>query len=581
MIGSQVALAVGWHAQEHMGNGRSSRETGVFVVHMTNSSSAYTPPRPTIAVPFAPDYRASGVLLHMTSLPSAYGVGDFGPAALDWVDRLVGAGQSWWQVLPLGPTGLDHSPYLSQSSFACNPLLISPDLLIEDHLLRPGDCAGHSFPADHVAYEAVIEFKEELISHAWNSLRTGIRPDLRVAFDQFCHDQAHWLDDYALFKALQAKHPGLSCFDWPVDHARRDPVALAAARRDLRDMVDRFRAEQFLLFRQREGLEKYAHRQGLRLIGDLPFFAALDSCEVWANPELFLLDDQRRPRFVAGVPPDYFSPVGQLWGNPLYNWNAHRRTGFRWWIDRVRSLSRHADLVRLDHFRGLLAAWHVPAGAPTAESGQWLPGPGAELLRVLEAALGELPFIAEDLGLITPDVDRLRDEFHLPGMRVLQFAFDGRSENPHLPENYVHDTVVYTGTHDNDTTRGWYERLPGEQRSVLRTYLKGSADDSDGVSWELIRLAWSSMAALAVVPLQDLLNLGSAARMNVPGLAEGNWRWRVTDDMLSTDALQRLGELTKASSRYHRQGRPVSDDRTMSFAHHGIGHAAGQEVQQP
>ena len=293
------------------------------------------------------------------------------------------------------------------------------------------------------------------------------------------------------------------------------------------------------------------------MIGDLPFFVSPDSSDVWANPELFLLDEQRRPRVVAGVPPDYFSSQGQLWGNPIYNWDVLRRTGYRWCIDRLRALLAHVDVIRLDHFRAFAAAWHIPAGAPTAQSGQWLPGPGAEFFSALQRELGTLPFIAEDLGLITPDVYALRDQFHVPGTRVLQFAFDGQADNPHLPHNYVPNTVVYTGTHDNATTRGWFEALPDDQRQNLWNYLQRPGGESDEVAWELIRLVWSSVAALAMAPLQDVLNLGAEARMNVPGRAEGNWRWRCTEDMLSTPAFQWLRDVTKTSNRLLASQRSI------------------------
>ncbi len=412
---------------------------------------------PASLPPFPPNYRASGVLLHVTSLPSPYGIGDVGPAALEWIDRLREAGQTWWQALPLGPTGYGNSPYQSLSSFAGNGLLISPDSLIEDGLLRQSDCEGHSFSATAVEFDAVIPFKHRLLETAWNHFRAGARADLRHAYEQFCNEQAHWLEDYALFRALKARHQGAYYVEWPAELVRREPAALALARRGLADPIDQVRLAQFLLFRQGASLKERARARGLRLIGDLPFFVSPDSSDVWANPELFLLDEQRRPCFVAGVPPDYFSSQGQLWGNPVYNWEALRRTGYRWCIDRVRALLAHVDAIRLDHFRAFAAAWHVPAGAATAQSGQWVPGPGAEFFTAVQRELGGLPFIVEDLGVITPDVAALRDQFRLPGTRVLQFAFDGHADNPYLPENFVPNTVVYTGTHDNITTRGWFD----------------------------------------------------------------------------------------------------------------------------
>jgi 4-alpha-glucanotransferase len=503
---------------------------------------------PTRLPPFPPDYRASGVLLHVTSLPSPYGIGDVGPTALAWIDRLREAGQTWWQALPLGPTGYGNSPYQSLSSFAGNGLLISPDLLIEDGMLQKGDCEGYSFPATSIDYESVIPFKHRLLEAAWNCFRAGARADLRPAFEQFCDEQAHWLEDYALFRALKASHQGAYYLEWPVELVRRDPAALSRAHRDLAGPIDRVRFAQFLLFRQGARLKEYVRAQGLRLIGDLPFFVSPDSSDVWANPELFLLDEQHRPRFVAGVPPDYFSPQGQLWGNPVYDWEALRRTGYRWCIDRLRALLAHVDAIRLDHFRAFAAAWHVPAGAATAQSGQWVPGPGADFFTAVQGELGGLPFIAEDLGMITPDVSALRDQFRLPGTRVLQFAFDGHPDNPYLPENYVPNTVVYTGTHDNNTTRGWFEELSDSQRENLWRSLKRRTGH-DEVSAALVRLSWSSAAALAIAPLQDLLNLGTEARMNVPGRAAGNWAWRCTSDMLSSAAFRWLRDLTETSNR--------------------------------
>jgi 4-alpha-glucanotransferase len=500
------------------------------------------------------DGRTSGLLLHVTSLPSPYGIGDVGPSALAWIDRLQAAGQNWWQSLPLGPTGYGNSPYQSLSSFAGNGLVISPDWLIEDGLLRASDCQHGVFPQHEVDYDAVVPFKHQLLETAWANFTAGLRSDLRPAYEQYCHDQAHWLDDYALFRALKGRFGGAYYLDWPKELVKREPAALDRARRDLADQVGLACFVQFVLSRQTERLKAHAHGKGVKLIGDLPFFVSADSSDVWANPELFLLDEQRRPRFVAGVPPDYFSATGQLWGNPVYNWDALRATSYRWWTDRLRSLLTHVDVIRLDHFRGFIAAWHVPAGAPTAESGTWRPGPGAELLNAVQKELGPLPFIAEDLGQITPDVYAVRDQFNLPGMRILQFAFDGHSDNPHLPENYVTDAVVYTGTHDNPTTRGWYEDLPGDQQRNLWNYLKRSEGNSSEVAPALMGLAWSSRAALAMAPLQDLLNLGNEARMNVPGRADGNWRWRCTVDMLSDDAFERIRNLTKSSNRFGAMG---------------------------
>jgi 4-alpha-glucanotransferase len=499
--------------------------------------------------PFPSGYRASGVLLHISSLPSPYGIGDVGPAALVWVDRLHEAGQSWWQALPLGPTGYGNSPYQALSSFAGNELLISPDGLVEDGLLRTRDCESRSPSTASVDYDVVIPFKNRLLETAWANFSCRARPDLQRDFDQYCHERAHWLDDYALFRALKTRYKGAYYLEWPAELVQRTPAALNLARRELAGKSEQVRFAQFLLFQQWERLREHARAKGVRLIGDLPFFVSPDSSDAWSNPELFLLDEQHRPRFVAGVPPDYFSAQGQLWGNPVYDWEALRRTDYRWGVDRLGALLAHVDVIRLDHFRGFAAAWHVPAGAPTAQSGQWVPGPGAEFFKAAQRELGGLPFIAEDLGLITPDVCALRDQFHVPGTRVLQFAFDGHSDNPYLPENYIPNTVVYTGTHDNPTTREWYDELPDCQRRTLGSYLKRRESRSSDAAPALIELAWSSKAALAIAPLQDVLNLGAEARMNVPGRAAGNWRWRCPEAMLSAPAIEWLRTLTKTANR--------------------------------
>jgi 4-alpha-glucanotransferase len=507
--------------------------------------------------PFPPGYRASGLLLHVTSLPSPYGIGDLGPSAFSWIDRLHDAGQRWWQALPLGPTGYGNSPYQSLSSFAGNGLLISPRALISEGLLHSSDCEDH-FGRDVIDYDAVIRFKHCLLPKAWKNFKAGERKDLVPQYEEFCDAQKGWLEDYALFRALKAKYNGAYYLEWPEEVVERRARALGEARRELANEMDAVRVAQFLLFRQADQLKEHAHRKGVCLIGDLPFFVSPDSSDVWANPELFLLDADRRPRFVAGVPPDYFSAEGQLWGNPVYNWDALRATGFRWCVDRLRALLAHVDLIRLDHFRGFAAAWHVPAGAPTARSGRWVPGPGAAFFEAVRKELGTLPFIAEDLGVITPDVVTLRDQFQVPGTRVLQFAFDGHPDNPYLPENFVPNTVAYTGTHDNAPSREWYEELPDDQRQVFWGYLRRAPGESTEVAPALVRLAWASRAALAVAPLQDLLNLGREARMNTPGRPTGNWNWRATEAMMALPAFETLGELTRKSRRAAAQDANVS-----------------------
>jgi 4-alpha-glucanotransferase len=503
---------------------------------------------PANVPPFLPEYRASGLLLHVTSLPSPYGIGDLGPSAFSWVNLLHEAGQRWWQSLPLGPTGYGNSPYQPMSSFAGNALLISPESLISDGLLAANDCESH-FPSDFVDYDAVIPFKARLLQIAWKHFKSGNRTDLWQEYEEFRDKHEHWLNDYALFRALKSKYEGAYYLDWPGEVVQRRPEALATARRELADEIEQTCFAQFLLFRQGDQLRTYANSKGLRLIGDLPFFISPDSSDVWANPDLFLLDESRRPRFVAGVPPDYFSAQGQLWGNPVYDWGALRASGYRWSIDRIRALLAHVDAIRLDHFRGFAAAWHVPAGAPTAQAGQWVQGPGADFFQAVSRELGGLPFIVEDLGIITPDVRSLRDQFQLPGTRVLQFAFDGHSDNPYLPHNFVSNTVVYTGTHDNAPTREWYEELPDYQRQNFWNYLKRVPGGNPDAAPALIDLAWSSKAALAIAPLQDILNLGAESRMNVPGRASGNWRWRVKQEMLRGSPFEWLRNLTANSKR--------------------------------
>ena len=499
--------------------------------------------------PFPHEYRAAGLLLHVTSLPSPYGIGDLGPEAFAWIDRLHDADQRCWQALPLGPTGYGNSPYQPLSSFAGNALIISPQLLIAEGLLAPADCHFHLDPGT-VDYASAIPLKERVLQAAWTRFQRVKRGDIRREYEEYCLAQASWLDDYALFRALKARHGGAYYIEWPAELVQRRQSALAEARRKLGDAIDRVRFEQFLVSRQGEKLREYAHAKGVTLIGDLPFFVSPDSSDVWANPEFFLLDEHRRPEFVAGVPPDYFSAQGQLWGNPVYDWEAIRETGYRWWIDRFRALLSHVDLIRLDHFRGFAAAWHIPSGAPTAQTGSWQPGPGAEFFHRVEADLGGLPFIAEDLGLITPDVESLRDRLQMPGTRVLQFAFDGKEDNPHLPQNFVNNTVVYSGTHDNSTSREWFEELTDHQREIVRSkYVNQNNGRSAEPGPALMGLAWSSRAALAIAPLQDLLNLGREARMNTPGRGGGNWCWRFTDEMPMDEPFAWLRDLTASSKR--------------------------------
>ncbi len=491
--------------------------------------------------------RASGILLHLTSLPGPYGIGDLGPAARRFVDFLHQAGCSVWQVLPLGPTGFGDSPYATFSAFAGNPYLVSPDDLMVEGLLTQADLSPRpDFPAHRVDYGAVIPYKLSLLDRAYQRLRQRARPDLQAALAAFRQAEAAWLEDFALFMALKEAHHGAPWSAWPEPLRRRDPAALAQARRDLAEAIEKQVFRQFLFFRQWQGLREYAHARQVYLLGDVPIFVAYDSADVWAHPELFFLDEQGRPTVVAGVPPDYFSPTGQRWGNPLYRWEVHRQSGYAWWLARLRMALRTVDLIRLDHFRGFAGYWEVPAEEPTAVNGRWRPGPGEDFFRTVFRELGEVPLIAEDLGEITPDVIALRQAFDLPGMKVLVFAFDSGPDNPFLPHHYTPNAVVYTGTHDNDTVVGWWQRAAEDERDFCRRYL---ATDGHDIAWDLIRAAWASVAVVAMAPMQDLLRLDNTARMNYPGRPSGNWAWRMAPNALGDHLRHALGELNALYSR--------------------------------
>lgn len=478
--------------------------------------------------------RSSGVLLHPTSLPGPDGIGDLGPEAYRWVDFLDETGCSIWQILPLGPTGYGDSPYQCFSAFAGNPYLVNSALLLEDGLLTGDDLADRpAFAPYAVDYGPVIQWKITLLDRAYARFKRSTSQKRKAAFDEFRQANADWLTDFALFMAIKEANGGVSWDNWPAGLRNRDPQALDAFREKYADAIQRHEFRQFLFFRQWMAVKKYANDRQIQIVGDVPIFVAYDSADAWANPGLFYLDSDGKPTVVAGVPPDYFSETGQLWGNPLYRWDVHRETGYAWWIARVKSALSLVDIIRLDHFRGFAAYWEVPFGETTAVNGHWVTGPGTGLFYAIRDALGSLPIIAEDLGEITPDVIAMRNELGLPGMKILQFAFAADPEDLFLPHNYVRNCVAYTGTHDNDTTRGWYTSAPEKERDMARRYLARSGDD---ISWDFIRAVWSSIADVAVAPLQDFLSLGNEARMNYPGRASGNWTWRfdafVLDEML-------------------------------------------------
>ena len=499
--------------------------------------------------------RSSGILLHPTSLPGRYGIGDLGDDAYRFVDFLADTKQSLWQVLPLGPTGYGDSQYQCFSAFAGNPLLVSPDKLREEGLLTEGDIhPAPPFPAGAVEFGAVIDYKRGVLNRAAQrfqarperSRRAGANGRLREAFDAFCAKQAYWLEDFALFMALKEAHAGAVWNMWPRGVAARKSDALARQVDRLAGAIQSQKIQQFLFFRQWAAVKQYANERGIRIVGDIPIFVAYDSADVWSHPDLFFLDEQGDPTVVAGVPPDMFTETGQLWGNPLYRWEVMAERQYAWWIDRFRAALAQVDIARLDHFIGFTRYWEVPASEKTAENGRWVPGPGAALFHAVERALGKLSIIAEDLGVVTPQVIALRDEFELPGMKVVQFAFGDGASDPFLPHNYSKNCVVYTGTHDNDTSLGWFAASLPQERSFALRYLARSGED---FAWDLIRAAMSSVADTVVIPLQDVLSLGSEARMNFPGRPSGNWGWRFTWDLLGDEHRDRLREVVELYGR--------------------------------
>jgi 4-alpha-glucanotransferase len=491
--------------------------------------------------------RSAGILLHPTSLPGPDGIGSLGPEAYAWVQFLADSGIRLWQVLPLGQTGYGDSPYQCLSAFAGNTYLISPALLLDEGLLTQPDLADRpSFPVEKVDFPGVIQWKTILLERAYNHFKAGVNGRISEEFDHFLQNQSFWLDDYALFATIKTHQGGGSWVGWSEPLRMREPDALAAFKKEYGDEIHRTAFFQFLFFRQWARLKAFANSKGISIIGDIPIFISHDSADVWSKPELFSLDTNGNPTVVAGVPPDYFSPTGQLWGNPHYRWDVHQKTGYAWWIQRVKSCLNLVDYIRLDHFRGFAGYWEVPANLPTAEIGVWKKGPGAPLFEALRSALGDLPIIAEDLGKITPDVVELRDHFQLPGMKILQFSFSSDPEEPFLPHNYTRNCVAYTGTHDNDTTIGWFKTAPEIERDFCKKYLHSSGDD---IAWDMIRCIWASVAVFGIAPMQDFLRLDTECRMNLPGRPSGNWGWRMNERDMDPRLSDHIRELNRIYGR--------------------------------
>lgn len=491
--------------------------------------------------------RASGILLHPTSLPGPHGIGDFGAAAFRFVDWLAGAGQRLWQIMPLGPTGYGDSPYSSPSAFAGNPLLISLEWLQGDGLLDDGVFIDTpDFPDAQVDFGAVSSFKDRLLRGSYQRFQSAAGDRFREAHDAFCAEEAWWLDDYALFMANKGANDMRGWQDWDEPIRIHGESAVADARADLSDEVAFIQYVQFQFQRQWLELRAYANQRGIRIVGDIPIFVAEDSSDVWANQSQFKVNAEGRAVAVAGVPPDPFSATGQIWGNPLYDWRAMREDDYRWWRRRIGRTIQLVDIVRIDHFRAFAAAWVVPAGSDTAATGHWERTPGGEVFAAINRQFGDVPVIIEDLGVITPDVISLREILGYPGMNVLQFAFEDDPTNVYLPHNYRRDSVVYTATHDNQTTVGWFESRSDQERRAIQRYL---GRDGADIAWDLIRLALSSVADTAILAMQDVLRLGDEARMNVPGAALGNWSWRCHDDHLTDELARGLRDVTQLYGR--------------------------------
>jgi len=491
--------------------------------------------------------RSSGILLHITSLPGKYGIGTFGAESYKFVDFLITARQKIWQLLPLGHTGYGDSPYQCYSAFAGNPMLIDLEKLAAAGFLKASDLElNQSFSESEVEFSKVNDHKMPLLNLAAGNFKVQKSLKDEARFEMFRKNNKYWLQDYALFVALKNANGGKPWWEWDNDLRMLETQAIEKMKAQLSDEIEILEIIQFFFYTQWTELKAYANINGIKIIGDIPLYIAHDSSDAWIHYQNFWFDEDRQPVRVAGVPPDYFSATGQLWGNPLYNWEYLQETNFKWWVERVKANFDLFDILRIDHFRGLAAYWAVPFGEKTAVKGDWLDAPGMDLIEAIITQLGDLPIIAEDLGVITPDVVELRDTFEFPGMKILQFAFDSSEDNDFLPHTYPHNCIVYTGTHDNDTSLGWYIGSKEQDKQSMRDYF--NPDERD-ISWSFIKLAWGSVASMAIVPLQDILKLGSEARMNTPGTPSGNWKWRFKSGDLSDTQAIRLKKMTRIFGR--------------------------------
>lgn len=496
------------------------------------------------------DKRSAGILLHPTSLPSNFGIGDFGKDAYRFIDFLADSKQKLWQVLPLGPTSFGDSPYQCLSAFAGNPLLISFEKLIEDGIVSDKIIRDTpNFPDDKVIYGEVINFKFDVLKRIFYEFVERKEQSLNKLFEEFCINEKHWLDDYALFIAIKNHFDGRPWNEWDEDIAQRSDKAIKHYQKKLSKEIEFNRFVQFLFFHQWFELKSYANSKGIKVIGDLPIFVAFDSADVWVNRHLFEVSHDGKPLFIAGVPPDYFSPTGQRWGNPHYKWELMEKDDYKWWRERIASLLKMTDIIRIDHFRGFYNYWKIPGDAPTAEKGEWVLGPGEKFFSTLEKYFGKLPIIAEDLGILVPEVYQLRDKFNFPGMKILQFAFGSNGENKFLPHNHLTNCVVYTGSHDNDTTLGWWYSIQNDGTDTKEFFLTYSGSDGKDICKDIIRLAYSSVANTVIIPLQDFLRLGSEARMNFPGKPDGNWAWRFKWDKITKDLIDEINNLVLVFER--------------------------------